>query len=408
MNNRTLEFVKKLLKDAMKLDMHYLIEPYHNLSIFDRYLRDSLQNSDALYQEIQVFIGSLEHNTFYILTDCYQLHYVFFYPYHNKKDLITIGPYFNDEISEAYWHELMNTHKLTLSNVQNLKGFLYGVPIIGNNLHVISIIGNIISYINPDAEPYSVMYHEFETPNQVEKFYQPKNNFEVHASQVAERYKLEQQLLKHITSGNQNGALEEAEKFLSTPFEPRLKNSLRDHKSSLITANTLFRKAIEVNEIHPVHLHEISSKFVNKIENATSITQLNTLYEKMIRNYCNLVKNKSTRQYSPIIRQVLHYIEFNLDYKINLNELADKYDVSVPHLSNQFKKEVGTTIIKYLNQLRIDAAIKLLNTSSLSIQDIASYVGIYDFNYFTKVFKKEIGLTPSEYKKKIYLGSENH
>jgi AraC-like DNA-binding protein len=402
MNNTTLDFISKLLKDTMKLDLHYLIEPYNGLSIFDRFLRDSLQNSDTLYQQVLSFIQTLEHNTFYILTDAYQLNYVFFYPYQDKKDLITIGPYFTDQITDEYWHKLINIHKLTMSNVQNLKGFLYGVPIIGNNLSIISIMSNIISYINPKASPYTVTYHEFKSPNNPDAFYQPKNDFGVHANQVAARYRIEQQLLKHISNGNRKEALDEAEKFVSTPFEPRLENSLRDHKASLITANTLFRKAVEVNEIHPVYLHEISSKFVNKIENITSISSLNMLYEKMIRGYCNLVKNKSTKQYSPLIRQTLHYIEFNLDSKISLNELADKYDVSVPYLSNQFKKEVGQTLIKYTNQLRINTAIKLLNTSSLSIQDISFCVGIDDFNYFTKVFKKEIGLTPTDYRKKIY------
>jgi YesN/AraC family two-component response regulator len=59
-------------------------------------------------------------------------------------------------------------------------------------------------------------------------------------------------------------------------------------------------------------------------------------------------------------------------------------------------------IHKYINSLRIQAAIKLLNTSFISIQDIAAHVGIDDCNYFTKVFKKEVGLTPSEYRKNLY------
>jgi two-component system, response regulator YesN len=401
MNNKTLDFTSKLLKDTMQLDMHYLIDPYNNLSTFDRFLRDSLQNSDMLYQEILNFLTTLTHNTFCIMTDCYQLNYVFFYPYQNKTDLVSIGPYFNDEITEDYWRELMNNHKLTLSNLQSLKSFLYGVPIIGNNLYIISIISNIISYINPDAKPFTVTYHDFNLSHTTDTLLQPNSNFDVHVNRVAQRYAIEQQLLKHISTGNIKGALEEAEKFVSAPFEPRLKNSLRDHKTLLITANTLFRKAVEVNEIHPVYLHEISSKYVNQIENVTSLTALNILYEKIIRGYCNLVKTKSTKQYSPIVRQTLHFIDFNLNAKISLNELAEKYNVSVPYLSNQFKKEVGTTIITYANQLRINTAIKLLNTSSLPIQDIAYSVGIYDFNYFTKVFKKEIGLTPSDYRKKI-------
>ncbi len=407
MNNRTLDFITKLLKDTMKLDLNYLIEPYNNLSIFDRFLRESLQNSDSLYHEIRKFIQDLDHNTFCILTDSYQLNYVFFYPYQEKNDLITVGPYFNEEIDENYWHELMNIHKLTISNIQPLKGFAYGVPVIGNNLNIISIIGDIISYISPDVQPFTVTYHEFNTTDENGALYQPNKNFAIHANQIAERYKLEQQLLRHISTGNRKEALDDAKKMVTIPYEPRLKNSLRDRKASLITVNTLFRKAVEVNEIHPVFLHEISSKFVNKIENATSITALNLLYEKMIRSYCHLVKNKSTKQYSPIIRQILHYIEFNLDSKISLQDLAAKYDVSTPYLSSQFKKEVGITIIKYTNQRRVNTAIKLLNTSTLSIQDIAFSVGIHDFNYFTKVFKNEIGLTPTDYRKQLYLDKEN-
>ncbi|TCK92501.1 helix-turn-helix protein [Natranaerovirga hydrolytica] len=402
MNNKTLDFVTKLLSDTMKVDMHYFIEPYNDLSRFDRFLRNSLQNSETLYNQIQSFIQTITHNSFYILTDCYYLNYILFYPYEEKKDLISIGPYFNTPINDHYWHQITTDNKLTLVQLQKLKGFLYGVPTIDNNLHLISIINNIVHYINPEAEPYTVKYHETSSKKQDDDLYQPKNDFEVYSNRVSERYKTEQRLLNYISKGNHRGALSEAEKFVKLPFEPRLKNSLRNQKYLLSTANALFRKAIETNEIHPLYLHEISSKFVNKIENVSTVTALNNLYEKMIRDYCLLVRNKSTNQYSPTVRQILHHIEFNLDSKLNLNDLAEKYNLSVPYLSSLFKKEVGTTLIKYINGLRIQTAIHLLNTSSLSIQDIASYVGIYDFNYFTKIFKKEIGITPSDYRKNLF------
>ena len=386
----------------MKLDMHYFLEPYNDLSAFDHFLRESLEDSDRLYQKVHDFINAMEHNTFHIMTDYYELNYVLFYPYEDKKDLITIGPYFNENIDEKYWHTITEQHKLTLSNVQHLKSFIYGIPVIHNNLHIISTISDILNYINSETSPFVVQYHDLSDIEKSDVLFQPKNDFEAYAKKVQERYNTERELLRHIAAGNRSAALESAKKFVSAPFEPRLKNTLRERKSLLITANTLFRKAIEPNELHPIYLHEITSKFVNLIENATSETILDQLYEKMIREYCLLVKNKSTKQYSPIVRQTLHFIEFNLDAKINLSNLADKYAISVPHLSNLFKKEVGTTIIKYVNKLRIDTAIKLLNTSSLSIQDIASYVGIYDYNYFTKLFKKEVGVAPSDYRKTLY------
>lgn len=402
MISRTLDFITKLLKNTLKLDMHYFLEPYNDLPGFDLYLRDSLERSQDLYDEVRSFIQEMDHHTFHIVTDSYMLNYIFFYPYEEKNELITIGPYFNKPVDEKYWQELTEQHNLTISNIQHLKSFIYGMPVINTNLHIISTIGNIVSYINPDATPFSVQYHDLSNEMKTGILYQPKTDFDAYSRKVEQRYRTEKELLQHISAGDRKAALEAARKFISAPFEPRLTSTLREQKSLLITANTLFRKAIEPNEIHPIFLHEISSKFVNYIENALSETALDQLYEKMIREYCLLVKTKSTKQYSHCVRQTLYFIDFNLDAKINLSDLAEKYNVSVPYLSNLFKKEVGTTIIKYINKLRIERAKTLLNSSSLSIQDIAIHVGIYDHNYFTKVFKKEVGVAPTDFRSNSY------
>ena len=401
MNNRTIDFISKLLKDILKLDMHYFVEPYNNLAIFDRYLRDSLENSEQLYQSIHDFMLEMDPMAFHVITDLYEMNYVVFYPYKERKDIISIGPYFNKKIDAEYWTFLRDKHKLTLSDAENFKGFIYSTPVVSNNLDIISTVSNIIDYINPDATPYSVLYHDFSTEEIRHDYFQFKEDYLAHAKELEERYATEKELLHYISIGDSTRAFEAAKRFISSPFEQRLKSSIRERKFLLITANTVYRKAVEVNEIHPVYLHEITSKFVNLIENATSESSLDSIFEKMIRDYCLLVNNKSVKQYSPIIRKSLHYIEFNLDNKISLDDLAKLNNVSIPYLAGQFKKEVGETIIKYITHLRMETAVKLLNTSSLSIQDIAAYVGILDYNYFTKVFKKEIGISPREYRRKI-------
>lgn len=401
MNNHTLDFLTKLMMDTLKVDLHYFIEPYNDFAAFDRFFRNSLGDSNELYQTLLSFIPDLDHDSFHIYTDTFGLSYVFFFPYDDKRNLISIGPYFSKEISEEYWSGLMELHKLTLSNIQNLKGFLYGIPVIPNNLQLISIAHNILNYVNPSSSPYTVKYHDTEDELRENELHEPKIDFDAYYKQVSERYRFEKELLSYISTGNKKKALEAAENFLNFPIEPRMNNFLRDHKSLLVTANTLFRKAVEPNEIHPIYLHEISSKFVNLIENANSPSELNNLYEKMIREYCYLVQTKSTKQYSLIVQRTLHNIEFNLFHKLNLGDLADELNISVPYLSTQFKKETGNTIIRYINQLRIQTSLKLLKSSTLSVQDIAGQVGIYDYNYFTKVFKKEIGVTPTEFRKQF-------
>lgn len=399
MNLSTIDFITKLLSDTLHVDFHYFIPPYPNISAFDRSLRESLTDSEILYKQIQDFLLTMEKKTFYFVSDNYLINYISFFPFVDKQDVVVIGPYFNNAINDEYWNRITENNHMTLIDIQNIKGFLYGIPHINNNLHLISIVTNIVSYINKeDASPFSIKYHDFSLSEE-NYTYTPKDNFAAYYNEVFNRYKIEKELFNYIRAGNWEEALVAAEKFISSPMEPRLKNTLRDQKSHLTSANTLFRKAVEGNEIHPVYLHEISSKFVNKIEHISSVNALNTLYEQMIREYCLLVQNKSRNIYSLSVRKILDYIELNLNLPLTLKSISEKLNLSAPYISSQFKKEVGTTVIRYINQLRINDAIKLLDSSSMSIQDIAACIGITDYNYFTKVFKKEVGMTPSEYRK---------
>lgn len=402
MNSSTLDFITKLLSDTLHLNFHYFIAPYPNISAFDQSLRDSLEESETLYRQVQDFVMTMKKNTFHFVTDNYTINYIFFCPFIDKQDVVAIGPYFNNAINDDYWHRITENNHLTAKDVQNIKGFLFGIPQIDTNLHLISIISNIVSYINKeDITPFSINYHDFSNSSKDHYIYTPKDNFGAYFDAVFDRYKIEKELLSHIRNGDWKKALMEAERFMSSPIEPRLKNTLRDKKSHLTSANTLFRKAVEGNEIHPVYLHEISSKFLHVIEITTSDSGLNKLYEQMIREYCLLVQSKSRNTYSLSVRKILDYIEFNLNSPLTLKSISEKFNLSAPYISSQFKKEVGTTVIRYINQLRINDAIKLLDASSMSIQDIAAYVGIPDYNYFTKVFKKDMGVTPSDYRKDI-------
>lgn len=80
----------------------------------------------------------------------------------------------------------------------------------------------------------------------------------------------------------------------------------------------------------------------------------------------------------------------NMDYQKELN-----------FFRTVFKKETNSTLTDYVNRKRIEHAIMLLNSTSMQIQTIATHCGIPDLNYFTKVFKKYIQMTPKEYRTKI-------
>ena len=82
-----------------------------------------------------------------------------------------------------------------------------------------------------------------------------------------------------------------------------------------------------------------------------------------------------------------------------MGEIADCVELSEIHTSRLFKKEMGVRLTEYINFKRVEKAKELLASSEAKIKDVAADVGIADQLYFTKVFKKQLGLSPREFRK---------
>ncbi len=98
------------------------------------------------------------------------------------------------------------------------------------------------------------------------------------------------------------------------------------------------------------------------------------------------------------INQVAFYLEENYNKPFNQSECADRFYMNREYMSRTFSKKFGTTMISYLNEIRIRQAKDLLKNPLLTIRDVAYQVGYEDDKYFTRQFKKITGLTPSEYR----------
>ena len=98
---------------------------------------------------------------------------------------------------------------------------------------------------------------------------------------------------------------------------------------------------------------------------------------------------------------VKNYIDENYDKDINLDQLSKLVYVSKTHLINKFKERYGLTPIQYLIEIRIRHAKILLRDTTKSITDIACSIGFNDSVYFSAVFRKLVGVTPSYFRKVI-------
>ncbi|QBD84570.1 response regulator [Clostridium tetani] len=97
----------------------------------------------------------------------------------------------------------------------------------------------------------------------------------------------------------------------------------------------------------------------------------------------------------------LSYIEKNFRKNITLNEVANYVNFSSTYLSKLFKNNIGINFNKYITKRRIKEATLILENKNISVNDLAFQIGYNEPSYFCKVFKKEKGVTPLEYRKKV-------
>lgn len=99
------------------------------------------------------------------------------------------------------------------------------------------------------------------------------------------------------------------------------------------------------------------------------------------------------------VQQVNRYIEEHLSEDLTLTTLAKHIHYNPSYLSRIYKQQTGATLINYINTTRIRHACKLLEESSLRVNQIAEQCGICSTKYFNEAFRKAMGVTPMEYRK---------
>ena len=130
-------------------------------------------------------------------------------------------------------------------------------------------------------------------------------------------------------------------------------------------------------------------------------------YQEALENYeeaRSVFREFSSNEghYKADVAKTLEYMETNYMHRLTLSSISANVNLSSSYLCRIFKSEVGTSITNYLNNLRVRKAATLIKENTLSMKEISSMVGIDDQLYFSRLFKKCMGISPSEYGKRYH------
>lgn len=147
----------------------------------------------------------------------------------------------------------------------------------------------------------------------------------------------------------------------------------------------------KVESINIISLH-------NMISRSENVYELNELLKEVSLSITAKINNYNNKSIKLILRNALDYIHEHYKEQLTLNDVAEHVYVSTSYLSRMFKKELGKNFVDYLNGLRIEKAKELLMDPKYKTYEIAELVGIPDAHYFSRLFKKYEGLSPTEYR----------
>ncbi len=134
-----------------------------------------------------------------------------------------------------------------------------------------------------------------------------------------------------------------------------------------------------------------SDKFSRKYYSYSLIGEtIDTVFEEIDKS----------RIYSDDIKKILNYIDRNIKKGVTLEEVADNFNMSYCYFSKFFKKAVKVNFITYITDRRIEYAKEMLLNTDMPIINIAYDLSFNETNYFSKAFKKKVGVTPTEYREK--------
>lgn len=108
----------------------------------------------------------------------------------------------------------------------------------------------------------------------------------------------------------------------------------------------------------------------------------------------------TNESFSHITRLVLRYLEKHYaDVSLSLDSIAEHAHLNASYLSDSFKKETGLNLKRLITEIRIKKASHLLQTTNLSVADVAMQVGYRNSNYFSRLFRQETGISPHDFRK---------
>ena len=229
---------------------------------------------------------------------------------------------------------------------------------------------------------------------------------QITASPAGERdrnkiYLAERAMLQMVRNGDINYQSAFQSSIRLSPGVPiHGQDPLRQVKTSIIVFTSLVCRAAMEGGLSPEIAYSLGDSYIQAVEDCRDSGELSALAHAMYHDFIYRVHHLRTNpSYSHAIQKCCDYIELSLDRKIRTADLAALVGYTEYYLTEKFKKETGQSVSSYIRYVKVERAKVLLETSDLTVREIAERLAFNTVNYFIQSFRDTTGYSPAQYRK---------
>jgi len=169
-------------------------------------------------------------------------------------------------------------------------------------------------------------------------------------------------------------------------------------RSRVLELIVLLSRAAAKNGANPELIFGANYAYLKDISSFDNVKDLTAWLDTIMNRFADHMFRFTDAKHADVIFKAIEYIKLNYMKKIALEDVAGSVYLSPAYFSRVFKQETGHNFSSYLNKIRIDESKKLLRNASVNISDVAGMVGYEDQSYYSKVFKKIVGVSPLRFR----------
>ena len=215
---------------------------------------------------------------------------------------------------------------------------------------------------------------------------------------IEEKYYITLALLKAVSDGNVSKALEHLGHIFHVLEEYEETLRFKQFTQFAQEMNILLCHEAHSHKVHPLYCENTCQVFREQLAAPRDSDSVWKLLCEMVDVYCTLIRQQSRLRNSNLIRSCLEYMDSYYSEPLTLAGEAHRLSVSPSYLSARFVKETGMTFVEYLTHIRLRYACQLLEGLQMPIQQVAEWSGFSSSNYFARVFKAKMGVSPTQYR----------